>query len=109
LSNLSAPVGAYAGNSAGDAYLRKIVAEFIEKRDGPAVHSNIDNIFLTNGASEGVNTILGMLINSKDDGIMVPIPQYPLYSAAITLKGGTLVEYYLDEENNWGCDIKELE
>mmetsp|Transcript_1948 Transcript_1948/g.1407 ORF Transcript_1948/g.1407 Transcript_1948/m.1407 type:complete len:133 (+) Transcript_1948:505-903(+) len=50
-----------------------------------------------------------MLIRSKSDGILVPIPQYPLYSALITLQGGTMVPYYLDEERNWALDIKELE
>lgn len=40
--------------------------------------------------------------------ILVPIPQYPLYSATITLLGGTLVPYYLSEEANWGLDVSEL-
>ena len=39
---------------------------------------------------------------------MVPIPQYPLYSALLTLDGGTMVKYYLDEEKNWGVDPKEI-
>ena len=37
--------------------------------------------------------------------ILVPVPQYPLYSAAISLFGGSLVPYYLDEEANWGLDL----
>jgi len=36
---------------------------------------------------------------------LVPVPQYPLYSAAISLFGGSLVPYYLDEEANWGLDL----
>jgi aspartate/methionine/tyrosine aminotransferase len=40
---------------------------------------------------------------------MIPIPQYPLYSASIALYGGSQVNYYLNEETNWGLDIKELE
>jgi alanine transaminase len=39
---------------------------------------------------------------------MVPIPQYPLYSAQLTLEGGTMVKYYLDEEKNWGVDSNEI-
>jgi aspartate/methionine/tyrosine aminotransferase len=40
---------------------------------------------------------------------MVPIPQYPLYSALITLMGGTMVPYYLDEPNNWALDFADVE
>jgi len=39
---------------------------------------------------------------------MIPIPQYPLYSALITLNGGTLVPYYLDESKNWALDVKNV-
>ena len=65
-------------------------------RDG-GVPACEDDIFLTNGASEGVKTLLTMLIRNEQDGIMIPIPQYPLYSAAITALGGAQVPYYLDE------------
>lgn len=40
--------------------------------------------------------------------ILVPVPQYPLYSATITLFGGSLVPYYLEETANWGLDIANL-
>lgn len=39
---------------------------------------------------------------------MVPIPQYPLYSALLALDGGTMVKYYLDEEKNWGLDTNDI-
>ena len=65
-------------------------------------------MYLTNGAGEGVKLLFNMLISGKNDGIMIPIPQYPLYSALITLNGGTLVPYYLDEEKNWALDVKDV-
>eukprot|EP01018_Ginkgo_biloba_P008757 Gb_00662 [translate_table: standard] len=40
--------------------------------------------------------------------ILVPVPQYPLYSAAISLYGGALVPYYLEENANWGLDIEHI-
>ena len=49
------------------------------------------------GASECVRSSLNAIIRGRDDGIMVPIPQYPLYSASIGLYGGTLVPYFLEE------------
>lgn len=42
------------------------------------------------------------------DQILVPVPQYPLYSAAISLFGGSLVPYYLEETANWGLDVNNL-
>lgn len=39
---------------------------------------------------------------------MIPIPQYPLYSALLTLFGGELLPYYLDESKNWGLDVEAL-
>lgn len=50
-----------------------------------------------------------MLIRDSNDGILVPIPQYPLYSALITLSGGKMVPYYLNEEDNWSLNAKEIE
>jgi len=58
---------------------------FIEARDGPAVKARVDDIYLTNGASEGVRMVFKLLLRDQLDGVMVPIPQYPLYSALLTL------------------------
>nr|POF04663.1 alanine aminotransferase 1, mitochondrial [Quercus suber] len=55
-----------------------------------------NDIFLTNGASPAVHMMMQLLIRSENDGILCPIPQYPLYSASIDLHGGTPV---LGEEN----------
>jgi len=67
------------------------------------------NIFLYNGASPAVQNVLNLLIRNQKDGILTPIPQYPLYSASITLLGGTQVGYYLNEETGWELKMDELE
>ena len=100
------PIGAYTSNSKGDPYFRQIVADYINERDG--VETSPDNIYLTNGASEGVRVALSLLIRNKNDGIMIPIPQYPLYSALLTYYGGQDIPYYLNEEKNWSLDIEDL-
>eukprot|EP00964_Phaeocystis_antarctica_P029100 scaffold16392_cov63-Phaeocystis_antarctica.AAC.3 len=75
-------VGAYT-ESQGLSIVRQQVAEFITARDGvPAVK---ENVFLTDGASKGVEFLLKLVLRGPDDGVMVPIPQYPLYSAALAL------------------------
>ncbi len=78
-------LGAYS-ESKGLRFIREAVAEFIRERDGIGVDP--EAIFLTDGASKGVQTILQLLIAGPADGIMIPIPQYPLYSATITLYEG---------------------
>ena len=98
-------VGAYT-DSRGAAGVRKEVADFIAKRDG--YPSNPDNIFLTDGASVSVRYVLNAAIRNEKDAILVPIPQYPLYSASIQLYGGTLLPYDLKEKAGWGMDIEAI-
>ncbi|XP_009606549.1 alanine aminotransferase 2 [Nicotiana tomentosiformis] len=98
--------GAYS-HSQGVKGLRDTIASGIEARDGFPADPN--DIFLTDGASPAVHMMMQLLIGSENDGILCPIPQYPLYSASIALHGGTLVPYYLDEETGWGLEISELE
>ena len=53
--------------------------------------------------------LLKIMIRNTKDGVMIPIPQYPLYSATIPLVGGTPVSYYLNEEQGWGLDTRDLD
>ena len=98
-------IGAYS-NSQGFYFVVKDIANFIEKRDG--YKTNPKNIFLSNGASEGIQMFLLTIIRNKNDGVLLPIPQYPLYSALLSLLGGTKIDYYLDEDKSWGLSIEEL-
>jgi len=102
-------MGAYT-HSQGIALVRQQVAEFIEARDQTGDKVDPDHIFLTNGASEGVRICMQTMIRGQGfhDGVLCPIPQYPLYSASCTLMNGELVPYYLDEENEWGMGLPEL-
>lgn len=105
LSNMKGGPGAYS-HSKGVPFIRQSVADFIERRDGfPA---NPEHIFLTDGASAGIKNVINMLIDDENDGIMTPIPQYPLYSASISGAGGKLVSYYLQEEDGWSLDIDQV-
>ncbi|TFG84101.1 MAG: aminotransferase class I/II-fold pyridoxal phosphate-dependent enzyme, partial [Spirochaetales bacterium] len=99
-------LGAYS-ESKGVRAIREAVANFIKERDG--IDADPDAIFLTDGASKGVQAALRLLLAKPSDGIMVPIPQYPLYSASITLYEGKQVNYYLDEQNDWKLSRKILE
>lgn len=104
LNKLKGGMGAYS-DSRGSLDIRTEVASFIQKRDGLPKPTNPDHIFLTDGASVGVRSMLSALIRDARDGVLVPIPQYPLYSASIALYGGSLVPYSLDESKGWSLDV----
>ena len=95
-------VGAYS-QSQGASGIRNSVAQFIERRDGyPADPAQI---FLSAGASSGVNTLMHIICAKPETGILVPIPQYPLYTATLSLLNARCVPYYLDENKAWGTDM----
>lgn len=99
-------LGAYS-NSRGVPTIRARIAQAIVERD-EGVPCDPECLYLTNGASDGVKLILTMLIRAPTDGVLIPVPQYPLYSAAMALLSGSQVGYYLDEESGWGLQMKEL-
>jgi aspartate/methionine/tyrosine aminotransferase len=99
-------LGAYT-DSKGMLFVREAVAEFIRRRDGIAADPEV--IYLTDGASKGAQAALRILVADGRDGVLIPIPQYPLYSASIALLGGTQVPYHLDEGAGWKPSLATLE
>ncbi|KAK1891482.1 Alanine aminotransferase 2 [Dissostichus eleginoides] len=85
--------------------------EFITERD-EGVPSDWNNIYLTTGASDGIMSILKLLVSGEGSGrtgVLIPIPQYPLYSAALSELDAVHIHYYLDEDSCWALDIEELQ
>ena len=105
-------LGAYT-SSKGPDFVREAIASFIDERDGVEAGSSRasdpEEIFLTNGASEGATSVMELLISGPKDGIMIPVPQYPLYSATLQRLGGVKVDYFPDEEDDWSLDTPALE
>jgi alanine transaminase len=75
------------------------------ERDG--FPSDPEHIFLTAGASAGVSQILGLALRSGD-GCMIPIPQYPLYTATLAYLGAKPIPYYLQETEQWSMNTQVL-
>ncbi|KAM8839702.1 alanine aminotransferase 2-like isoform 2-T2 [Synchiropus picturatus] len=103
-------MGAYSASQGLDS-VRRDVARYIERRDG-GVHCNPDNVYLTTGASDGIVTMLKLLVcgeGASRSGVMISIPQYPLYSAALAELDAVQINYYLNEERCWSLDISELQ
>ena len=69
---------------------------------------DIDDIYLGNGVSELIVMAMQALLNNNDE-VLVPAPDYPLWTAAVSLGGGTPVHYICDEASDWFPDIKDIE
>ncbi len=69
---------------------------------------DIDDIYLGNGVSELIVMAMQALLNNGDE-VLIPAPDYPLWTAAVSLGGGTPVHYVCDEASEWFPDIKDIE
>ncbi|OKY27085.1 pyridoxal phosphate-dependent aminotransferase [Thalassotalea sp. PP2-459] len=69
---------------------------------------NVDDIFIGNGVSELIVMSMQGLLNDGDE-VLIPAPDYPLWTAAVSLSGGTPVHYQCDEENNWFPNLDDIE
>ncbi|XP_056371573.1 alanine aminotransferase 1 [Oenanthe melanoleuca] len=102
--------GSYSA-SPGIQMVRENVARYIERRDG-GIPSHPDDIFLSTGASDAIVNVLKLLVAGSGvvsrTGVLIPIPQYPLYSAALAELDAVQVNYYLAEERCWALDVAEL-
>jgi alanine-synthesizing transaminase len=68
----------------------------------------VDDVFIGNGVSELISMVLQAFIDDGNE-ILVPAPDYPLWTAAVTLSGGTPVHYLCDEANGWNPDLDDIE
>ncbi len=84
---------------------RKAVVHYCQEKNIEGV--TVDDVYLGNGASELIVMALNALLNHGDE-ILLPAPDYPLYTAAVSLSGGTPVHYLCDESADWFPDIEDL-
>ncbi|MBE0363297.1 alanine-synthesizing transaminase [Pseudoalteromonas ulvae UL12] len=68
---------------------------------------DVDNIFIGNGVSELIQMSTQALLNSGDE-VLIPAPDYPLWTASVRLSGGTPVHYLCDEVQDWFPDIADI-
>lgn len=84
---------------------RKAVMQYYQTKG--LLNINIDDIFMGNGVSELIVMAMQGLLNPGDE-MLVPAPDYPLWTAAVTLAGGKAVHYKCDESNEWNPDIDHI-
>ena len=84
---------------------RKAVMQYSQQKG--IANVDIDDVYLGNGASELIVMSMQALINN-DDEVLIPAPDYPLWTAAVSLSGGNPVHYICDEESDWYPDIADI-
>ncbi len=84
---------------------RKSVVHYTQEKRIAGV--TVDDVYLGNGASELIVMSLNALLDNGDE-VLVPAPDYPLWTAAVSLSGGNPVHYLCDEQNDWYPDIDDI-
>ena len=84
---------------------RKSIMQYCQLKNIPNV--SINDIYTGNGVSELIVMAMQGLLNQGDE-ILVPMPDYPLWTAAVTLAGGKAVHYVCDEEADWYPDLEDM-
>jgi len=100
------PTSAGYSDSKGIFGARKAVMHETQKQGIKGV--TLDDIYLGNGASELIVMATNGLLNNGDE-LLLPAPDYPLWTAAVSLSGGTPVHYVCDEANGWMPDIEDIQ
>ncbi|WP_018914299.1 pyridoxal phosphate-dependent aminotransferase [Thiomonas sp. FB-6] len=84
---------------------RKSVQHYTQEKGISGVE--IDDVFIGNGASELIAMSMNALLNNGDE-VLLPAPDYPLYTAAVSLSGGRPVHYMCDEQSDWLPDLDDM-
>ena len=85
---------------------RKAIMQYAQLKGLPNV--SMDGIYTGNGVSELINLCMQALLDTGDE-ILIPAPDYPLWTACATLAGGTPVHYLCDEQADWNPDLADME
>ncbi|MFT4294910.1 MAG: pyridoxal phosphate-dependent aminotransferase [Micropruina sp.] len=93
-------------DSRGIYSARTAVAQYYQSKG--LTRTTVDDVFIGNGVSELIMLVLQTFIDDGNE-ILVPAPDYPLWTGAVTLCGGVPVHYRCDESNDWNPDLEEIE
>ncbi len=92
-------------DSKGMFAARKAIMHYAQQKNIAGV--GMEDIFIGNGASELIVMVMQGLLNTGDE-VLVPAPDYPLWTAAVTLAGGTPRHYLCDEAKDWNPDLDDM-
>ena len=103
MSNLTSSEG--YSDSKGIFSARKAIMQYCQIKGIPNV--GINDVYTGNGVSELITMCMQGLLNDGDE-ILIPSPDYPLWTAAATLAGGKVVHYICDEQSDWNPDLEDM-
>lgn len=89
----------------GSFSARKAIMQYAQLRQIP--HVSIEDVYTGNGVSELINLCMSALLDNGDE-ILIPSPDYPLWTACATLAGGKVVHYLCDEQSDWYPDLEDI-
>ncbi|ATG55621.1 aminotransferase [Brachybacterium ginsengisoli] len=92
-------------DSKGIVSARRAVAQYYQTKGMPGME--LDDIYLGNGVSELIQMVCQALVDDGDE-VLVPAPDYPLWTASVALAGGRAVHYRCDEEQQWWPDVSDI-
>lgn len=104
ISNLPSSIG--YSESKGLFSARKAIVQYYQQKGLFGV--DVGDIYIGNGVSELIVMAMQALLDNNDE-MLVPMPDYPLWTAAVTLSGGSPVHYLCNEEDNWYPDLADME
>ena len=84
---------------------RKAIVQYYQSKDIRSV--TVNDVYIGNGVSELITMAMQALLNDGDE-VLIPMPDYPLWTAAATLAGGKAVHYLCDEQADWFPDIEDI-
>ncbi|MDT0213895.1 pyridoxal phosphate-dependent aminotransferase [Rothia sp. ARF10] len=93
-------------DSRGIYSARTAVAQYYQSRG--LTETTVEDVFIGNGVSELISMVLQAFVDDGNE-ILIPAPDYPLWTGAVALSGGTPVHYRCDEENGWNPDLDDIE
>jgi len=99
------PAAQAYGDSRGLFAARKAVMQDFQSKG--VMDVGIDDVFIGNGVSELISMSMNALLDSGDE-VLIPMPDYPLWTAAATLSGGNAVHYLCDEASDWNPDLDDI-
>ena len=102
---LNMPNSSGYSDSKGMFAARKAIMHYCQSKKIMGV--GLEDIYIGNGASELIVMVMQGLLNTGDE-VLVPAPDYPLWTAAVTLAGGTPRHYVCDEQNEWMPDLADI-
>ena len=99
------PLSQGYSDSRGIYSARTAVAQYYQSH---GLDAHVDDVFIGNGVSELITMVLQTFLDDGNE-VLVPAPDYPLWTGAVSLSGGVPVHYLCDEGNDWAPDLEDIE